>query len=37
MMERYAGQLEQTINERTKDLTDETGKADLLLYKFLPR
>ncbi len=37
MMERYATNMEQTITDRTKQLTDETGKADVLLYKFLPK
>lgn len=37
MMERYAADLETQIADRTRELNDETAKADLLLYKFLPR
>ncbi len=37
MMEKYAGSLEQTVSDRTKQLTDEMKKSDLLLYRMLPR
>ena len=37
MMERYAANMEATITDRTRDLADETKKADVLLYKFLPK
>lgn len=37
MMEKYAGNLEQTVADRTRQLTDEMKKSDLLLYRMLPR
>lgn len=37
MMEKYANNLENTITDRMRQLTEETKKADILLYKFLPR
>ncbi len=37
MMEKYAGNLEQTISDRTKQLSDETKKSDVMLYQMLPK
>jgi len=37
MMEKYSNNLESTITDRTRQLMDETKKADILLYKFLPK
>ena len=37
MMERYAGTLEQEVEERTKELLEEKKKSDILLYRMLPR
>ena len=37
MMERYAGTLEQEVEEKTKELLDEKKKSDILLYRMLPR
>lgn len=37
MMEKYAGNLEQTVADRTRQLTDEMKKSDLLLYRMLPK
>lgn len=37
MMEKYAVTLEAQINERTKELTEEKKKADILLYRILPK
>uniref|UniRef100_A0A914W7U8 Guanylate cyclase n=1 Tax=Plectus sambesii TaxID=2011161 RepID=A0A914W7U8_9BILA len=37
MMERYAGTLEQEVDERTKELLEEKKKSDVLLYRMLPR
>lgn len=37
MMEKYAATLEAQINERTKELMEEKKKADILLYRILPK
>lgn len=37
MMEKYSSSLENTITDRTRQLVEETKKADIILYKFLPR
>lgn len=37
MMERYAVTLEAQINGRTAELMEEKKKADILLYRILPR
>uniref|UniRef100_A0A915JK97 Guanylate cyclase domain-containing protein n=1 Tax=Romanomermis culicivorax TaxID=13658 RepID=A0A915JK97_ROMCU len=37
MMDKYSSSLETTIADRTRQLTEETKKADILLYKFLPK
>ena len=36
MMEKYANNLEELVAEKTKQLTDEKKKTDLLLYRMLP-
>ena len=37
LMEEYAASLEQEVEERTRELTNEKKKADVLLYRMLPR
>lgn len=37
MMEKYAGNLEATVADRTRQLTEEMKKSDLLLYRLLPK
>ncbi|KAK6053343.1 hypothetical protein COOONC_09153 [Cooperia oncophora] len=37
IMEEYTWTLEQEIGERTKELTEQKKKADLLLSKMLPK
>ena len=37
MMERYTDQLEDIVDERTKQLAIEKAKTDELLYKMLPK
>jgi hypothetical protein len=37
MMERYATSLEREVEERTRELVDEKKKADILLYRMLPK
>ena len=37
MMEKYATNLEELINERTRQLMEEKKKTDMLLYRMLPR
>ena len=37
MMEKYASNLEELVGERTRQLTDEKKKTDMLLYRMLPR
>jgi len=36
MMEKYAYNLEEIIEERTQQLIEETKKTDRLLYRMLP-
>ena len=36
MMEKYATNLEDIVEQRTKQLTEEKKKTDLLLYRMLP-
>lgn len=37
VMEQYAANLEQEVEERTKELLDEKKKSDILLYRMLPK
>lgn len=37
MMEKYASNLEDLVNDRTKQLVEEKKKTDMLLYRMLPR
>lgn len=37
MMEKYAGNLEELVQERTQELEEEKKKTDMLLYNMLPR
>ncbi len=37
IMERYTNNLEQQITDRTRMVTEETKKADDLIYQLLPR
>ena len=36
MMEKYTGNLEETVNEQTQQLMSEKQKTDRLLYRLLP-
>ena len=36
MMEKYAVNLEEIVNERTMEVVEEKKKTDRLLYKMLP-
>lgn len=36
IMEKYATDLEEVINERTQQLLEEKRKTDVLLYKMMP-
>ena len=37
MMEKYANDLEDIINDRTKQLTEEKKKTEVLLYRMMPK
>uniref|UniRef100_A0AC34Q8K7 Guanylate cyclase n=1 Tax=Panagrolaimus sp. JU765 TaxID=591449 RepID=A0AC34Q8K7_9BILA len=37
MLEQYAGNLEEEVEERTKELIEEKKKSDILLYRMLPK
>ena len=37
MLEKYAGNLEDIVAERTKQLIEEKKKTDVLLYQMLPQ
>lgn len=37
MMEKYANQLEELVDERTEQLEEEKKKTDKLLYSILPK
>lgn len=37
MLETYASNLEQEVDERTKELMAEKKKSDILLYRMLPK
>ena len=36
-LEHYANNLEEIVDQRTKDLIDEKKKTDVLLYRMLPQ
>ena len=36
-MEEYAQNLEEEVEQRTRELLDEQKKSDLLLYRMLPQ
>lgn len=36
MMEKYADNLEELVQERTQQLMEEKNKTDMLLYSMLP-
>ena len=37
MMEKYANNLEEIVQQRTGELVEEKKKTDMLLYSMLPR
>ena len=37
MLEKYASNLEDIVTDRTKQLTEEKKKTDMLLYQMLPK
>jgi hypothetical protein len=37
MLENYAQNLEQDVEERMKELIEEKKKSDILLYRMLPK
>uniref|UniRef100_A0A1I7RUG3 Guanylate cyclase n=1 Tax=Bursaphelenchus xylophilus TaxID=6326 RepID=A0A1I7RUG3_BURXY len=37
MLENYAGSLEQEVEQRTRELTEEKKKSDILLYRLMPQ
>ena len=37
MMEKYANNLEEIVQQRTSELVEEKKKTDMLLYSMLPR
>ncbi|CAD5218958.1 unnamed protein product [Bursaphelenchus okinawaensis] len=37
MLENYAGSLEQEVEQRTRELTEEKKKSDILLYRMMPQ
>ena len=37
MMEKYANNLEEIVEQRTSELVEEKKKTDALLYRMLPR
>jgi guanylate cyclase, other len=37
LLESYANNLEQEVEERTKELAGEKKKSDILLYRMLPK
>ena len=37
MMEKYTNDLEAIVEDRTKQLTEEIKKTDILLYRMMPR
>ncbi len=37
MLEKYSGNIEDIVSERTKQLMDEKKKTDTLLYQMLPK
>jgi len=37
MMEKYSGSLEQNVAERTRMLTEEMKKSDMILYRMMPK
>ena len=37
MMEKYTNQLEEMVEDRTRQLADEKKRTDELLYQILPR
>jgi atrial natriuretic peptide receptor B len=36
MMEKYANNLEDVVEERTRQLVEEKKKTDMLLYRMMP-
>ena len=37
MLEKYAGNLEEIVADRTQQLVEEKKKTDVLLYQMLPK
>lgn len=37
IMEKYSGNLEENVAERTRLLTDEMKRSDVILYRMMPK